>query len=204
MSSPDDLPKAKVVAVVAKLKELKELKPRFSYERGIFYPDLDDIPLNDDQLAFLKTMADAGILQTTISSTTLACPTCHKLSFIARLRCPKCGSVAIKRERLIEHKLGGHIHSESAFMKTGKLVCPTCGKTLLNESEYRTIGSWYVCESCGEKHAKLVPELTCVEDGTVVTPSNALIAYLYEYRLSDKALTLLAFSKNDVIELVVS
>ena len=204
MPSADDLPRSKVVAVVTKLQEVKELKPCWSDERGIFYPDLDDVQLNDDQLAFLKTMADAGLLETSISDTVLACPSCHKFSFAAHLRCPKCGSVAMRRERLIEHKLGGHIHSETAFRRTGRLVCPTCGKTLTSESEYRTIGSWYVCESCGEKHAQVIPELKCAEDGTILTPSNALVVHLYRYKLSDKALTMLTFNKNDVVELVAS
>jgi len=105
------------------------------------------------------------ILKKKTAETMMICPSCKKTNITPIFKCKSCNSLAVRRERLIEHKAGGHIHPETAFNEKGGIfTCPSCNKKL-NSTERRTLGAWFVCSVCGERQAKITSEYKCLNDG---------------------------------------
>ncbi|MBI2183724.1 MAG: hypothetical protein HYU39_02065 [Thaumarchaeota archaeon] len=204
MASATPIPQSKLAAVVAKLREVKELLPRLTDNGKIIYPVLDELKLEVDQEELLAYMVEADYLTKSVGETVLTCPKCHKANAIPVVKCPKCGSLSITKERLLEHKAGGHIHPEAAYRQKGGLVCPTCGKPVTSEADYRVLATWFQCAGCGAKEAQVLPELKCLEDGNLYSSATAELKPLYHYKITDKATVTTEFDKESLLNLIVS
>ncbi len=203
MGSEKRIPPSKLAAVVKRIQQVKEILPVLSKDGRIVYPALDEFDRGEHE-EIVNEMQRMGYLAQSTTESLLACPKCHKSNIVPILKCPKCKSASIKKERLIEHKTGGHIHLESAFKQKGGFVCPTCGKALSGEDEYRPLGGWFDCVSCGEKSAQIMPEFKCQDDGTGFSTVEAEIKQLAGYKLTDNASTLLELDKEALLEVIVS
>ncbi len=62
--------------------------------------------------------------------------------------CPRCGSTAVTRHRVIEHESCGAIKPEPAFCTADGIVCPDCGEQC-DEVEFVSGDRPWTCEDCG-------------------------------------------------------
>ena len=198
-----EYPRETLSLVVRKIDEVKELVPTRLPDGGYAYKSLDDLAINVDRRELLEYMAETGYLEKKPAETMLVCPTCHKVDIVPILKCRSCSSLTVKRERLIEHKAGGHIHPESAFnRKDDKIICPSCGRAL-GIDEWRTIGAWFVCSECGERQGTIAAEFRCLQEGTTFSPIMGEFIMLYKYSLAEKSKTLIGFDRSTIVAAVV-
>ncbi|MCL5317526.1 MAG: hypothetical protein M1503_04580 [Thaumarchaeota archaeon] len=189
--------------VVRKVDEVQELLPTRLPNGGFIYKEIDDLNLCEDSQVLLNHMFEQGYLEKRPSETMLVCPVCHEGNVVPILKCKSCGALAIKRERLIEHKAGGHIHPESSFkIQEDKIVCPSCSRSL-NSTEWRTLGAWFVCAECGERQAQMAAEFKCLKDNNLFTPVLGEFVMLYKYTVTEKARSLLGFDETSIAEGIV-
>ncbi len=179
-----------------------ELRSRVSPEGQISYPLMEELMPRAEVPALLNSLEAEGLLVGVPGNTILLCPRCHKATYDSVVRCQKCNFLALRRERLIEHSRGGHIHPESTFKEGEKMVCPTCGRSSVGEM--RVLGGWFLCLNCGEKYAQLGVELQCQQDATIFTPLTAVLVTPKSYKITEKGLGLLHVSASDITDTVIS
>ncbi|MBI4258531.1 MAG: hypothetical protein HY619_06215 [Thaumarchaeota archaeon] len=204
MASATPIPQNKVAQVVAKLREVKELVPKLAVDGRITYPVLEELNLEVNNEELLELMVQSGYLTKSVEATVLTCPKCNKSNAISVVRCPKCSSFSVTKERLLEHKAGGHIHPETVFRQKGGLVCPTCGKPVSSEADFRVLATWFQCAECGAKEAQILTELKCLEDGTLFSSSTGGLTPIYRFKLTEKGTSTLEFDKDSLLNLIVS
>ena len=143
---PGPLRRSEVRKVLKAIKEeeITEFKPSFSYERGVFYPEVDKI-LSDSRSdhSFLEDLERYGILRREFYDAVAACPSCGSHKLILKLKCPSCGSTNLNRGTMIEHFNCGYVDLEHRFLKSGSLVCPKCGKKFENFFAYVLHMEWH-------------------------------------------------------------
>ncbi len=189
--------------VTKRVDEVQEIVPLRLPNGGFTYKELDDLNLQVNIQALLNYMLEQGYLDKRPYETMLVCPVCHEGNIVPILKCRSCGALAIKRERLIEHKAGGHIHPESSFKIQGeKITCPSCNR-MLNSTEWRTLGAWFVCAECSERQAQMTAEFKCLKDNTLFTPVLGEFNMLYKYTVTEKAKSLLGFDETSIAESIV-
>jgi hypothetical protein len=189
-----------MVKVARRLGSGKQAVPLLGVEGSYDYPDLQGLDLKADLKQVLARMRDEGYLKETIAATILTCPKCGLSNLVSQIRCPSCSSTWLRKDRLIEHRAGGHIGPESEFRKTGQMICPVCKTSLMSESDYRVIGKWFVCVSCGSKNSQVEPELMCLKDGTSFDAAAAELKGIPRYELTAKGSSLLELGKNAILE----
>lgn len=188
-------------AIAMKLERVHELAPKINSDGSFFYPDLEDLQVTVDKILALEYMANKGILKREPIGTFIACPSCGRADAIPTVKCSKCGATTLDRERLIEHKAGGHIHPENKFKQGSRIVCPTCNREL-KDPDYRVLGMWFNCLSCGAKHAQLVPEFKCLKDGIIFSTATGLLKQLYKYTLVEGAIKEQGISKRTIAQIL--
>lgn len=203
MEADDHSKRSAVFKVLRKIMSAKELRHSWSRENNFAYTDLEDLKLGEDGRELLRALHREGFLIESGVTTILSCPSCGKSDYIAILRCVKCNQSALRKELLLEHKAGGHVHPESAFKVGGSYVCPTCGRTLAPQ-DYRVVGSWFVCEKCGEKQPLPKVEFRCLVDATIFTEATSGLHRLSDYRISEKGMAQLEYDKYKLVEDVAS
>ncbi|MFQ6134498.1 MAG: hypothetical protein ACE5KU_01620, partial [Nitrososphaerales archaeon] len=193
-----------VLSVVARrIEEVKELVPRRLPDGGYTYQEMEELDLKVDQRKLLEYMTENSYLEKKPAETMLVCPNCHEVNIVPIFKCRSCNSLSMRRERLIEHKAGGHIHPESSFKpQEDRITCPSCGKAL-KADEWRTLGAWFVCSECGERQAQITSEFKCLKDDTNFTPVMGEFVTLYKYTLTEKAKSLLGFDESTVTDNVI-
>ncbi|MFB1063824.1 DUF2334 domain-containing protein [Natrinema sp. H-ect4] len=66
-----------------------------------------------------------------------------------RQTCPRCGSSAVLRLRVMEHKSCGAIKPRADFHTGEDITCPDCGVQCDDDVEYVAGGTLYTCDDCG-------------------------------------------------------
>ena len=189
-----------VFEILRRVMAVRELRHSWRREDSFQHTDLLDLKLGEDSGELLKQMHKDGLLIESGVTTILICPSCGKPDYVAILRCVKCGQSSIRRERLIEHKADGRVHPESAFTtKEGGYICPSCGKAL-KPTEYRVLGTWFICEKCGEKQQQPKLEFRCLTCQTIFTEATADTRKLCDYKISEKGITQLEYDKYKLID----
>lgn len=185
-----------------RLRGVGAIEPKWSGDGAVTYPALGDAGVAAEQDSVLEYLVRSGYLVKNVVESVHVCPVCGKAALLASLKCPRCGSPSIEFERLLEHRRGGHIHSESAFKADEGLKCPTCGAQLRGESDYKVVGQWFSCRSCGSRFTSISPELRCPRDGTVLKSDS--VTHIYRYTLTEKALKADEADRSSLAELVYS
>lgn len=198
MASDEQSKRRSILALLRRIISVKEIRHSWSREDNFSYTELVDLKL-EDGAELLKSMQKARLLIESSVTTILSCPSCGKSDYVTILRCVKCGQSALRREYLLEHKAGGHVHPESAFRAGGGFVCPTCGRSL-TPSDYRVIDSWFVCENCGERQPLPKLEFRCLVDGTIFTETTSGLRRLSDYRISEKGMAQLKYDKYMLVD----
>lgn len=167
------------------------------------YKVIEELDSKVNQMDFLDYLTSKGYLEPVLVETVLVCPKCKKPSAYAVMTCPRCGSLKVTRDRLIEHKPFGHLHPESKFQKEGKLVCPTCNRTLKGTDDMKFVGTWFTCVNCGDKTNKSSFKFECVLDQIVFTSNDAEISQVFKYVLGKQAPPIsIGQDKLSIIEMV--
>ena len=171
---------------------------------GHTYRELEDLKGDVQPEVLLEFLANQGLVERVFIGTSLACPNCsHRgvsSSLVNTPSCEKCSSRRLTRERLIEHKLGGHIHPESSFRQGKELVCPTCNRKLKGKEEYSVKGMWFTCSECNTRYEKLPLKLTCLECGSEFRPEDAEITPTYKYVATEKASGYSVITKESIVD----
>ena len=202
-SNENDFPREYLSIIARRMKDLPELCPTRLVDGGFIYKDIEELELKTDINKLLEFMFNNEYLERQPYETIMVCPSCNNTNIVPILKCKSCNSLAVRRERLIEHKAGGHIHPESSFeIKGEQLKCPSCSR-LLNSSERRTIGAWFICSDCKERQTKITPEYKCLNDGEIFSPVMAEFDTIYKYILSENAKSLLGLDKVTILNSVV-
>jgi len=142
-----------------------EILPEYDASHGFRYKDVESVLGEDTGFekseAFLEKLAELGILRRSFYDSITACPSCSSTHLTSHFRCPRCGSHQINRSGLIEHIPCGNIDDRDKFYKGYvQPTCPKCGQ-LLEKSNYRDMGLWYRCKSCGERFEHPELDLIC-------------------------------------------
>ena len=114
-----------------------------------------------------------GFLQLKEHDPVATCPKCDSHKIAVRLGCRGCGSINVRRVKILEHILCGYMGPEDAFRKAGSMRCPKCGRAVdadpertLNgdsRSGVRVIGSIFRCRDCRREFDKPEVRFECLE-----------------------------------------
>ncbi|HZW58054.1 MAG TPA: hypothetical protein VFF30_17315 [Nitrososphaerales archaeon] len=117
---------------------------------------------------------------------TLKCKACGSMRLQVRSQCPECGSLGAERHKVLEHFPCGMIDREENFRgEKGDLICPKCNKALeLIGLDYRSLGSMFVCQSCGALNKELTTSLKCSRCSNSAKPEEEVEVYLFSYALN--------------------
>jgi predicted RNA-binding Zn-ribbon protein involved in translation (DUF1610 family) len=147
--------------------KITEFIPSFDREKGIFYPELEEI-IPDPSICYslLEELEKYGIVKKTFYDSVVVCPSCDSPKISVRFRCQSCESTNIDKGTMIEHIRCGNIDMHEKFVKGKKLVCPKCNEELraLN-IDHRKPGILFKCNDCGNVMMEPKHEYTCGDCG---------------------------------------
>jgi len=160
-----------------------ELVPSFEPSMGFYYPDIvKNCNLTAaESVEISKKIINLGLGTKMYHDQVLKCQTCVADQVSVRFHCPFCNSTEIGKELLIEHVADGVMALLSSFKKKeGKLVCPSCGKTLEQEGkDYRNVGIWYGCLSCKKQFDTPKVKYVCRTCNKEIDIQDVLISAVY-------------------------
>lgn len=165
-----------------------EIIPVFDLEWGYRYIDVEESLKKkpEETREFLEKLVKVGILEGELYARDLRCPKCKSPNVEARYVCPFCSSIDVKKDALIEHVSCGYIDVMSNFDGDDHSFCPKChGK--LELGNYRSVGSWYICDSCKKRVEFPTPQHKCRRCGSIFNLDGALYEGVYSYSLSSIA-----------------
>ena len=169
-------------------KGVLELRPSLD-KSGIHYADAEEVLKSGDSgfvKRVLEDLTKKGALKSKIVNRVLTCPKCDSPEVHSKFTCPKCGFDGVELTALLEHMKCGYIGTRSDFVKGADLVCPRCSTTLSGAAgNYRVIGNFYQCDSCGNRFDR--PEVlhVCQNCGRSSTYHDAAYVKLFSYRVSE-------------------
>lgn len=169
-------------------KGVLELKPALT-EEGVRYVEAEETWNVADPSwikSTLESLEKEGALEPRFFDRVLTCPDCGSPEAYSKYACPRCDSYNVEYTELVEHMKCGHIGSKGNFMKGPSLICPGCQYEILEEAEYRVIGSCYQCEKCGYRFDE--PEIVhfCQHCQRSFTHKEAKYIKIYTYKIADK------------------
>lgn len=130
-------------------EETQEIIPIYAQGLGFIYQITGKKSSENDGIPreFLETLTRLDILKRVFYDSVSSCPNCESAIITLHNRCPKCKSHNVHKENLTEHIVCGYIDEREKYIDH---KCPKCGDPLL-EGKYRNMGSWFVCQQCGER-----------------------------------------------------
>jgi hypothetical protein len=182
---------SKVLLLLSDLikNNLQELLPEIDPNYGVKYPLAEKLlERHSDEIKILiEKLVKHGILFKKFYEKIMACPNCYSINVTTHYHCPFCNSIDIEKKVLIEHVLCGNIEDKNRYERNGKLVCPKCGNELKSPNvDYRTIGSWFECNSCHKKFD--IPNLIhfCRNCKRNFNVGEISLINVYSYKLNEK------------------
>lgn len=164
---------------------LSELLPEIHPVLGARYPRMDEVAGDDQKAkALLEQLVRAGILRTKFYEKIMICPSCGSKNVTFRYYCTYCGSHEIEKRELYEHIECGTIDGDDRFAKNGGLTCPRCGKPVSKlGQDYRQVGTWFGCRSCGKRFDAPEGKHYCRECSSKFGVKESLLDDVYSYVL---------------------
>ena len=115
------LDQAGIQAILKKIGASGSLEPVRTTGGGFTYPILTEILPDVPQAEIIAKLEGEDLVKRTFFASEITCTNAHELEKGTNLAviapCKKCGAESVVRERLVEHRPAGHIHSESEFQK---------------------------------------------------------------------------------------
>ncbi len=207
MSKPKDALLRKAYDFLAEMLSKKgsgRIVPSLDNEFNIRFREVEEFFGVDSETAveLLDDIASMELLVKEFYDKILLCPSCNSGCVRTRYLCPYCGSRSIVKHRIIEHFKCGTIDNEESFRRNGELVCPGCNVKLEDASQdYRVVGVWCECRSCGRSFDNPVVEHECVKCGSHFTFKDAVYRDVFVYSISDKVKKELKRKVGDLIRL---
>lgn len=179
-----------------------ELNPAFDIVLGYHYPEIVSAlqVTAKESLELAKRIVSLGLGVEEYHEQVIRCPFCSSEYTTVRFHCPFCSSTKLVKEVLLEHSGDGTIAPLSAFKKggSGSIVCPVCKKALAKEGkDYRTVGVWYGCLSCGKQFDTPKNTYLCLSCSKEFTTQELVISSVNKVTI-DKAI-LDDFSRRHLI-----
>jgi len=173
------------------IAEGKPLSVHYDLENGYHYPQIESETgiLPKESVRILSDLASLKILSEKMLFLSVICPRCHSTNIAIVYRCPRCGSIAIRKDLLMEHIPCGYIGFKSSFEEKGLGVCPRCGKTI--SDDVRIVGVWFVCLSCSSRFPEPGHNLFCRVCGDFFTVKDSSMEFVVEYNVSEEVLSTL-------------
>jgi predicted RNA-binding Zn-ribbon protein involved in translation (DUF1610 family) len=144
---------------------------------GALFPAIQEkIDIETSRLmVFFKKLQEKGILKIGgIEFKKAVCPRCYSAQSIVSLRCKKCRSANISRQRILQHESCGFLGPEERFYESGRFICPRCGTevTVASEPEETTAherlkvhSSLFICYQCDEVNPEPYVSFKCLTCG---------------------------------------
>jgi len=178
--------------------------PTIDSELNFRYKEAEDFFGVDSTTAIeiLDELASMDLLVKEFYDKVLICPSCGSACIQTRYLCPYCGSKFINKHRIIEHFKCGTIDREENFKRNGELICPVCNSKLeAVGKDYRVVGVWCECRSCGNSFDNPEIEHECLKCGSQFTFKDAVYRDIFIYYVSDKVKEELERKAGDLIRL---
>ena len=169
-------------------QNLEVIEPDIETTRTPTYPKLSDIEAYPQKRvqATLNELIEANVLKKELYEKLIACPTCHESSRVfVRNKCSKCDSYKVHMNRLLEHQCGAIYDKDQYVVPTG-LRCPKCEKPVPNESELKSVGIAFHCESCESIFSEPIQTFYCRRCTNEFGLKECELADAYSYRLNDE------------------
>jgi predicted RNA-binding Zn-ribbon protein involved in translation (DUF1610 family) len=170
--------------------EIVELTPSFDLDQTVRYTEVEEVVDGDVSEAkqLVQKLWDVGIFKRKFHEKVLVCPSCLSPNVSNDYVCPNCNSIDIERKTLLEHTACGNIDSVDNFLVEGGLLCPKCGKELIEAGvDYQKLGAWFQCAQCGKRSDMPSPIHRCRNCGHIFTIRDTGFVNVYAYRLSSEA-----------------
>lgn len=167
--------------------ESEELRPAFHPGLGLRYPVVEKLTdlSPPDAAELVDRLATDGVLKRVFVDKIPACPSCRSLNVICRHTCPSCRSIRIGKKEMIEHVRCGYIAMKDRFVREEKLVCPNC--RLEVRTDYRSVGMWFECSTCGKRFDEPTLIYICQACGTESSSIGIHLIDVFSYALSEEA-----------------
>jgi len=134
----------------------------------------------------IRLLTELGVLRKREIDSIACCPRCHSISMRPSLSCPSCSSKQITRKELLEHLRCGHIGPEEEFTTREGIICPKCGRKVIQIGvDHRKVGPMYSC-SCGKRFSIPIEKWVCNECGNDFSPEQLAKRPLHVYYLSEE------------------
>lgn len=179
-----------------------DLQPTFDIVIGYHYPEVINAlqVTAKESLELAKRIVSLGLGIEEYHEQVIRCPFCSSEYTTVRFHCPFCNSTKLMKEVLLEHPGDGTIAPLSSFKKNGadSIVCPVCKKALVKDGkDYRTVGVWYGCLSCGKQFDTPKNTYLCLSCSKEFTTQELVISSVNKITI-DKAI-LEDFSKRHFV-----
>ncbi|RWX73954.1 MAG: hypothetical protein ACO0C9_06485 [Candidatus Methanosuratincola verstraetei] len=171
-------------------KKKTAIPPAFEIVMGYHYPDImEALKLTSvESISFAKKLVQMGLAAEDYKEQVVRCPFCNSEYTTVRFHCPFCNSTRLSKDLLIEHLSDGIIAPFSNYRKGGEaMVCPSC-KRPVKEGEYRTVGVWYSCLSCGKQFDTPKNTYLCLGCGKSFTTQELVISSVNELKIKPEIL----------------
>jgi len=170
---------------------IPELKPEFNPESelGFSFPAVNGLleTTDEETVAMLESLADAGVLERKFFDRFLFCPQCRSVNLRPGYYCPNCSVGKIGRARILEHSLCKYVGAEDEFSVKGKLVCPKCRQELYTlDTDYRSLGVFYKCYQCGELFNQPAIRWRCLKCFSITAENKVVEENAYSYSLNEE------------------
>ena len=198
-------PEIRLLLQAIKDEKITEFKPSISYEKGIFYPEIEKI-IPDPSVYYrvFEILEKYGILKREFYDSALACPSCDSHRVSIKFRCTSCRSTDIDKGAAIEHLRCGHIDKYEGFDKGEKMICPKCSRELKALGvDYRKPGIFFKCGTCGNIMPIPVHEYICGSCGESFTEDQLDIKKFFTFVVETKDKTLVDAWVTNFDELLI-
>jgi predicted RNA-binding Zn-ribbon protein involved in translation (DUF1610 family) len=173
---------------------VSEIKPKLDGREpeGYRYEQLVSLEWSTrKEVAVLTSLAKMKLLNPHPAEKILHCKNCGATGLEYRAVCPECGSLALSKNKVLEHFSCGMIEKESAFRNPeGDLICSKCNKKLeLIGNDYRSLGLMYVCQNCGALSKELNSRLKCKKCGFTASPDDEKEEIVFGFSVDQNTLS---------------
>ncbi|MEM2739823.1 MAG: hypothetical protein QXQ29_03380 [Candidatus Bathyarchaeia archaeon] len=177
--------------IISYIAEGKPLSIHYDLEYGYHYPRMESETgiMPKESIRILSDLASLKILSEKVLFLSVTCPRCRSTNIAIVYRCPRCDSIAIRRDLLMEHIPCGYIGFKSSFEEKGLATCPRCGKPI--SEDVRIVGVWFVCLSCSSRFPEPGHNLFCRVCKDFFTVKDSSMEFIVEYYVSDEVSAIL-------------
>ncbi|MEA1847491.1 MULTISPECIES: hypothetical protein [Chryseobacterium] len=142
--------------------------------------------------ALLNSAYKNDFLRRNYVDTSHICKKCYSGFLNYREECPKCKQHNLQVRVLIHHFRCAYVATEQSFWQGEKMICPKCSMELKNLGvDYDKPGKVFYClnDLCKHEFQKPLIGVHCINCKTEQTPSELNLEKIYNYELTQKAIS---------------